>query len=257
MDDERVKVIYKEKKQPVKTVVIVFLILIIFELSFYIGYTKYTEIMKNKENSEVKEEREELYYSEVTTLLDRIDDYNHILSKNYPINNYEKLDNQQKIKFGIYLLTKHENINNYYKTSDIDDILSNYFTKDFNVVYENILCNLKDGDSYILNNGTYTIDTNHEHGQEKMNIKTFYVDSNKLDNVYKITVNILYNNYCVDTCAKEDKYYDSWNDAKERNNEVLTSLNEYEDNKDDIKKTTFTFEKENDNYLLKYIKVES
>ena len=127
----------------------------------------------------------------------------------------------------------------------------------FNVIYESITCNLKDGDLYVLNNGTYTIDTNHEHGQEKMNIKTFYVDSNKLDNVYKITVNILYNNYCVDTCAKEDKYYDSWNDAKERSNEVLTSLNEYEDNKDDIKKTTFTFEKENDNYLLKNIKVES
>lgn len=257
MEEEKIKVIYKEKKQPGKTFAIVVLIIAVLGLMSYIEYTKYDEIMKNKDKNETKEEREELYYSEVNDLLEKIDDYNEVLSMNYPITDYKKLDNQQKLKFGIYLLTKYENTKNYYKTQDIDEILHNYFTKDFNVIYESITCNLKDGDLYVLNNGTYTIDTNHEHGQEKMNIKTFYVDSNKLDNVYKITVNILYNNYCVDTCAKEDKYYDSWNDAKERSNEVLTSLNEYEDNKDDIKKTTFTFEKENDNYLLKNIKVES
>ena len=195
MEEEKIKVIYKEKKHPGKTFTIVILIILVLGLMSYIGYTKYDEIMKSKDKSETKEEREELYYSEVNDLLEKIDDYNEVLSMNYPITDYKKLDNQQKLKFGIYLLTKYENTKNYYKTQDIDEILHNYFTKDFNVIYESITCNLKDGDLYALNNGTYTIDTNHEHGQEKINIKTFYVDSNKLDNVYKITVNILYNNY--------------------------------------------------------------
>ena len=257
MEEEKVKVIYKEKKHPEKTFTIVILIIIVLGLMSYIGYTKYDEIMKSKDKSETKEEREELYYSEVNELLEKIDDYNEVLSMNYPITDYKKLDNQQKLRFGIYLLTKYENTKNYYKTQDIDEILHNYFTKDFNAIYESITCTLKDGDLYVLNNGTYTIDQNHEHGLENMDIKTIYVDSNKLDNIYKITVNILYSNYCVDTCAKENKYYDSWTDAKERNNEVLTSLNEYEENKDDIKKTTFTFEKEDDNYLLKNVKVSN
>ena len=104
MEDEKVKVVYREKKHPGMTATIIILIFMVIGLAAYIGYTKYDEIMKSKDKNDTKEEREELYYSEVNELLEKIDDYNEILSMSYPITDYKKLDNQQKLKFGIYLL---------------------------------------------------------------------------------------------------------------------------------------------------------
>ena len=60
MEEEKIKVIYKEKKQPGKTFAIVVLIIVVLGLMSYIGYTKYDEIMKNKDKNETKEEREEV-----------------------------------------------------------------------------------------------------------------------------------------------------------------------------------------------------
>lgn len=254
MEEKEVKVIYKKKNSTGKTITIIILVLIVLGLLSYIGYTRYQEIMLEKEE-EKTEEREELYYSEVENLLSQIEDYNEVLSKNYPITDYKELDNQEKLKFGIYLLTKYENTKNYYKTADMKQILKNYFTEDFTVVYESITCDQKDGVLYNLDNGTYTMDNSHEHGVESMRINTYYVDSNKLDNIYKVTVNILYSNYCTGTCPDTSEYYETWNDAKQGQNKVLDSIKEYSEKKESLKKTTFTFEKENDSYLLKNVKI--
>ena len=83
MEEEKVKVIYKEKKHPEKTFTIVILIIIVLGLMSYIGYTKYDEIMKSKDKSETKEEREELYYSEVNELLE-----NKLLKENQTNTNH-------------------------------------------------------------------------------------------------------------------------------------------------------------------------
>lgn len=254
MKEENVKIIYKNKKTPGKTVTIIFLIILVFVLVSYIGYTKYQEFIMEEEREVEYIIEEELTYREVMELLEKIEDYNQNFSKYYPISNFSKIDNQEKLNFGIYMLTKYENTHNYYKVEDMKNIYKENFSGNMKVVYENIDCKNKDGVLYLLNNGTYTLDNAHEHGVEKMDIDTFYVESSKLDDVYQITVHILYSNYCADTCSNDKSCYSSYQDAVSSTNRVLNSKSEYDDYKNNLKKTTFTFIKKYDSYLLKSVK---
>lgn len=254
MEEEKVKIIYKNKKTPGKTVTIVFLVLMVLVLSSYIVYTKYQEVMMEEEEKEEEKIEEELTYSEVMDLLSKIEDYNQNFSKYYPISDFSKLDNQEKLNYGIYMLTKYENTHNYYKVEDMKNVYKENFSGNMKVLYEDINCRNKDGILYSLNNGTYTVDNTHEHGTESMDIDTFYVESSKLDDIYQITVHILYSNYCTDTCPDTKSCYSSYQDAVSATNKVLDSKNEYSDYKNNLKKTTFTFVKKYDSYLLKNVK---
>jgi len=109
--EEKAKIVYK--KSTGKTVVIVILILLLLVALSYIGYTKYQELLNKTEPIEDKK-REELYYSEVEDIMNQIDMYNYIFKGTYPIENINDIDNQLKLRFGIYALKETENINNYY-----------------------------------------------------------------------------------------------------------------------------------------------
>lgn len=254
MEEEKVKIVYQKKKTPGKTVTIVFLTILVLVLISYIGYTKYQEITKEEEVKEEETTEEELTYSEVMDLLSKIEDYNQNFSKYYPISDFSKLDNQEKLNFGIYMLTKYENTHNYYKVEDMKTVYKENFSDNIKVLYEDISCRNRDGALYSLSNGTYTLDNTHEHEMESIDIDTFYVESSKLDDVYQITVHILYSNYCVGTCPKTAECYSTYQDAVSSTNKVLDSKAEYSDYKNNLKKTTFTFAKKYDSYLLKSVK---
>lgn len=254
MGEEKVKIVYKKKKSTGKTVAIVLLVMMVIGLSSYIGYTKYQEFIMEEEKTVDEEVEEELTYSEVMELLDKIEDYNQNFSKSYPISNVSKLDNQDKLNFGIYMLTKYENTHNYYKVADMKNIYKENFADSMKVLYEDIHCPSNDGVLYALNNGTYILDNTHEHGKESMDIDTFYVESSKLEDTYQITVHILYSNYCMGTCPNTPECYSSYQDAVSSTNKALDSINEYSDFKNNLKTTTFTFQKKYDTYLLKSVK---
>lgn len=259
MDNEKenIKVVYKTKKSTGKTVTIVFLVFFCLGLISYIGYTEYMEILNSKDNKE-EEVNEELYYSEVEELLNKIDDYNHSFSKEYPINDFAKIDNQEKLNYGIYMLTKHENTKNYYKVDDMKDIFTSNFSNNLKVIYEDIDCFAGDGVLYKLNSGTYTLKSeDHGHGGgPSETIDTYYKDGNKVDNIYKIDVNILYSNYCSDVCGESSGYYETYDDAMNKTNPVLDNIEDLEEEQNHLKTTTFTFIKKNSNYLLKSVKVK-
>lgn len=254
MEEEKVKIVYKNKKTPGKTVAIVFLTIMVLLLASYIGYTKYQEITMEEEKEVENIVEEELTYSEVMDLLSKIEDYNENFSKYYPISDFRKLDNQEKLNFGIYMLTKYENTHNYYKIEDMKTVYKENFSDNLKVLYEDISCRNKDGVLYSLSNGTYTLDNTHEHGTESIDIDTFYVESSKLDDIYQITVHILYSNYCTGICPNTTACYSTYQDAVSSTNKVLDSKKEYSDYKNTLKKTTFTFVKKYDSYLLKSVK---
>lgn len=253
MEEEKVKIVYKKKKSPGKTVTIVFLTIMVLLLTSYIGYIKYQELINEEEKEEEQKEEEELTYSEVMELLEKIQDYNQNFSKSYPISDFRSLNNQDKLNYGIYMLTKYENTHNYYKVEDMKTIYKENFSDNLKVLYEDISCKNKDGTLYSLSNGTYLFDNTHEHGIEKIDIDTFYVDSSKLNDIYQITVHILYSNYCVGTCPTTKECYSTYQDAVSSMNKVLDSKAEYLDYKNNLKKTTFTFIKKYDTYLLKSV----
>lgn len=255
MEGNNEKIIYKTKNKTATTVLIILLFIIIIILFIYIFFSK---SKKEEIVEEIEEEIVEISYSEVNYLLERINYYNDSFSKYYPISVFSKIDNQDKLKFGINILTEEENTNNYYKTRDLENVFNKYFIPEFKVIYEDINCDVDNLVLYNLENNTYTLTNNHEHGKNNnISIKTYYNSSTKLDNIYKVNVNILYSSYCnSDSCANDNNYYARYKDSVNGERVVTDNLEEYEKIKDNLPITTFTFIKENENYLLKSVKVK-
>lgn len=254
MEVNNEKIIYKTKTTG-KTILIIFLFIIVVALLSYIYFSK-----ENKEETiiEDKEDIVELSYSEVNYLLKRINYYNDSFSKYYPINDFSKIDNQDKLKFGINVLTEEENTKNYYKTKDLENVFDEYFISDFKIIYEDIKCDVDNLTLYNLENNTYTLTNNHEHGKNNnISMKTYYHSSTKLDNIYKLNVNILYGSYCSsDSCTNNSNYYARYKDSVNEERVITNDLENYEEIKDELPITTFTFIKEDENYLLKSVKVK-
>lgn len=253
---EEKQVIYKIKKSPGKTVAIIILSLLLVISISYILYNEYIKLISSNEESKVTV-REEMYYSEVSDILEQIDLYNEVFKSAYPINNVNDLDNQLKLKFGVYALKKTENINNYYKIEDMKEIYKNYFIDSFKVIYENIECPNKDKDLYELNSDTKTfIEVDgHEHGIASMDTDTYFVSGKISGNKYIIDTNILYSNYCNGTCNPEGGYYMSYDDAVKGNDPVTYKRSEYIEISDELPVTTFTFIKYKSHYKLESVKI--
>lgn len=258
--EEKTNVIYKVKKSTGKTVTIVILLLLLLTALSYIGYTEYQKLLK-EDNTLVDENetRNELYYSEVEKIMNQIDMYNNIFKGKYPIDNVNDIDNQLKLQFGIYALQETENIHNYYKIEDIKEMYKNFFVDGFNAVYEDIECPAKDNPLYELNSEKkiYTEVTDHAHGSTTLDIDTYYVKGSIDENVYTIDTNVIFSNYCSDTCNPNGGYYKSYNDVVNGTNPVFYKRSDYKDEKDDLPITTYTFIKEKSNYKLESIKVSN
>lgn len=256
--DEKPKVIYKIRKSTGKTVAIVILILLLLASLGFIGYLEYEDIYLDKDKDE-KVSRNEMYYSEVEQMMNQIDIYNHIFKGQYPISDFNKVDNQLKLQFGVYSLKETENIKNYYKIDDMKDMYNTYFVSGFKAIYEDIECPSKDGVLYNLNNDTktYIIDDSHGHGASSMDVNTYYSSSQIEDNKYIINTHILYSNYCTDTCNPNGGYYSSYDDCVEGKNPVTYQEAEYKDIEGDLPTTTHTFIKDKNNFRLESVKIDN
>lgn len=240
-----------------KSVAIFILVVLLLSALTYIGYNEYTKILSNKK-VEKKVVRKDMYYKEVDEILKQIDMYNYIFSEEYPINDVNQLDNQLKLRFGVYALNSNENIDNYYSEDDLDDIYKNYFSDGFKVIYEDIKCPSKDGVLYTLNNDTktYVKEEKHEHGTSSIDIDTYYVSDTIKGNQYIIDTNILYSNYCNEVCSPDNSgYYTSYSDAVKGGEPVIYKRNEYNDIKENLPITTFTFIKNKSHYKLKSVQI--
>lgn len=255
--EEKSKIIYKTKKSTGKTITIVFLIILLFLSLGYIGYSEYIKY-QNKTKKVKKEVREEMYYSEVNTMLSQIELYNEVLKSEYPISNLNNIDNQLKLQFGILALKKNENISNYYKIEDIKEIYHNYFKQGFKAIYEDIDCPYQDDILYKLNNETYTFVDHHAHGSTSIDIDTYFV-SGKIDgNKYILNTHILYSNYCNDTCSPEQSsYYSSYQDCVEEKAPIMDTRSQYNKIKEELPVTTFTFIKDKNLFRLESISLKS
>lgn len=252
--EERVKVVYKEKKSTGKTISIVILIILLLCSLSYIGYNEYQKLIADNEKEKVVEERQ-LYYSEVETIMSQIELYNYIFKEAYPIEDINSIDNQLKLKFGIYALKEVENINNYYKIEDMEEIYNDYFVDGFNAIYEDINCDAKDDVLYELNDQTktYTEKSGHEHDNPTVDIDTYFVKGEIDNNEYIIDTHILYSNYCNGTCNPMGGYYKSYNDVVKGTNPVTYRRSEYKNIKDTLPTTVYTFVKEKNRFKLKNI----
>lgn len=255
--EEKPKIVYKTKKSTGKTVTIVILVLLLLTAVSYIGYIKYQDMLDKKTPIE-EDEREELYYSEVEDIMNQIDMYNYIFKGTYPIEDINDIDNQLKLKFGIYALKETENINNYYKIEDIKEVYKNFFADGFSAVYENIECPAKDDDLYELdtNSKTYTEKGEHSHSVMTLDMDTYFVKGKIEDDKYIIDTNIVYSNYCNDTCNPEGGYYKSYKDVTNGTNPVYYKRSDYKDSKDEFPITTYTFIKSKGRYKLESIRVK-
>lgn len=242
-----------------KTVAIVILVILLLCSIAYIGYNELIKIKNDNKKEEKEVVRKDMYYSEVSDLLDQIDMYNQVFKNQYPIKDINEIDNQYKLQFGIYALQQKSSVDNYYTEDDMDDVFKNYFVKNFNVIYENVRCPSDDGDLYILDNNTkkYTIDENHVHSLPTMDIKTYYVSSKIAGNEYVIDTNILYGNYCNGTCQYSIDLYKSYDDAVngDFNKAVTTTRRDYKEIADTLPITRFTFIKDKSHYKLKSVEV--
>lgn len=252
---DKVKVIYKKKKSTGKTITIIILLLL---LVCSISYIVYNEYRKEKEPVEEKEEKE-LSYKEVQNMLNQIEVYNNLIAEAYPIKDINKLDNQLKLNFGIWALIQDENITNYYSIEDIKEMYNNYFKEGFSAIYEDIKCKSDGEVLYELNSNTktYTVNSEHVHGSTSITIDTFLVSAKQDGNKYKINTNILYSNYCNETCDIDNRLYDSFQKAVEKkDNQVAFLRKEYKEIKDTLPITVFTFEKVKNNYKLESIEIK-
>lgn len=254
--EEKPQVIYKVRKSTGKTVAIIILILLLLASLSYIGIIKYKELSKKNENDE-KEMREEMYYSEVENILKQIDMYNQVFKSSYPIQDVNKIDNQLKLQFGILALTKTENIKNYYKIEDIKEMYHHYFVPGFEAIYENIACSAKDDDLYELNHETktYSLAGVHNHGVSSMDTDTYFISGEIKKNQYIINTHILYSNYCSEACNPDGGYYKNYDDCIKGNDPVMYKKSHYDDIKEELPITTFTFVKDKSYYRLKNVSI--
>ena len=247
------KVVYI-RKSPGKTAAIVILLLLLFCAISYIGYTEYQKLLDSKKIT-VKKERTELYYSEVQSLLSRIDLYNNVLASTYPIKDINKIDNQLKLKFAVKTLKEEENVNNYYNIDDIKQVYSDYFKNGFSAIYEDI----KNSDTgeilYKLDNNTKTYTLNGDNGIiNSVNVDTFYVSGKIDEKKYVIKTNLLYSNICLDTCPTG--YFDSYEACLNGDKPIANKKSEYQDIKQELPVVTYTFSKVGTNYKLESVDID-
>ncbi len=250
----------EEKKDNKKSLAIIFLSILVIALASYIVIDK-TNIFKEKETEKEKEpviETKKISESEADYLSKNIEEiYNYFL-KDFPIENTNKLNNQELIR----LAWQHrEDKTSYELTQDeVDKFIKKYFGNNVTVNHEDLLCEIDNKPLYKYSRTTkkYTANFNeHGHGGPGAisNNKVLYIDGKAKGNIYTVNTKVFVGNYCGDTCGPNNAYYESYNDSYNHNNPVVGDFNSEEDiqltneimnkNKDKVRTTTYTFEKQN------------
>ena len=266
MEDKELLVNENQKKKSRKGLIIfiILLILIILGLVGYICYDKFfTKELEVKEEKE-KKTSNELSSSEIDEINEMVQELSNSFAKYYPIKKMDEINNQDLLLFALQKIGFVEEI----KKSEIEEVIKKYFG-DVKIKHEDIDCPTEhDEKLYLYEDGKYI--PNPEHGGHggggNAYAAPFYVSSAKEGDVVNVNYKILYSNMCGDTCIL-NAYYRTYEDSKNSENPVL----EGDDSSDDpgvnlteklyksvevkIPVTTFTFEKTDDGYTLKSVKI--
>lgn len=248
----------EQKKRRGKTITIVMLIFLLLISIAYITYDHYMDLSKREKKIETKK-KTKLYYDEVQEMMRQIEMYNQVFQDVSQINDIKNLDNQLKLKFGIYALQEVENIHNYYQVEDIKEMYHRYFINGFDAIYEDIDCPVKDKALYQYHSDTktFTEESGHDHGKATVDINTYLVNGEIKDGKYIITTHILYSNYCNEMCNPDEGYYQSYSDIQKGINKVMSKQGEYKDHKDELPYTIYIFNYEKGKYKLEKIKMSN
>lgn len=251
----------EEKKENKSLIAIMFLSALVIVLSGYIIIDK-TNIFKEKEIK--KEEKEPVVETKKISESDRefltknIEEIYNSLIKDFPIENTNKIENQKLL----YLAwqNREDKASMEFTQDEVDSFIKKYFGNNVIIDHEDLLCEIDNKPLYKYSRTTkkYTANFNeHGHGGPGAlsNNKVLYVDGTVKDNIYTVNTKVFIGNYCGDTCGPNNAYYGSYEDSYNHKNPVVGDFNSNEDiilneetmknNKDKIKTTTYTFEKQN------------
>lgn len=265
----------KNKKTKSRGLIILCIILTILLIGS-IGYIVYDKLVldnkisdnkKDKPKAEDKEDvKRSLTDSEQSTLLEQVKVYNASFSDSYPITNIKDLSNQSKLYFAFSNL-KLNSLSNFME-SDLEKVINKYFGLASEIVYEDIICPIDNKVFFKYDSARrdYSFINDHGHGGSGTYITTnYYVDGNVInEKEIIIDVNIIYSDYCSDTCGPTTGYYKNVNDALNSTNSLFSPTSDeytftnsdYQKIKDKLDITRFTFIKDKDgNYGLKSVTI--
>lgn len=262
------------KSKPKKGLIVI-IILLSLALVGSGGYIIYDKVIKKepaqKEEQKTPQKQEEdkitnLTEVEKTLLLDQASDYTKTFATSYPITDSTNLDNQTVLRFA---LMKTNMYGKEIMESDIEKVLEKYFGKTHSFKHEDIQCFQADGPLYTYDSATrkYTYQDIHGHGGDgAFRFTNYHLGGTVInEKIYKLKVNIIYEDYCSDICGPTQGYYKSPNKNNNRTDYLLgpyedsheLTNQEYESIKEKLDITTFTFIKdENNNYGLKSVTLE-
>ena len=264
----------KKKKNKGFIIVIVILTILVIALGSYIIYDK---VISNKtdtteenlnNNDEDENKLENITEDDIKNFSNQIDDYNTYLTDYYPINDINNLNSDIILEFASKMVEKKD-YNTSFTKKEMDNIINKYFGSDYSYTLKDINCFLGDGILYKYDTATetYNFYGEHPHGGEGFyRSKYYFLDGtyDKETNEYIINTKVLYASYAGDTYGPIDYYFSNGSDAKNNENSIYTvdekdSENDtynqaYNEIKDKLPITTYTFVKDNnDNYALKSV----
>lgn len=261
---------------------IVVLSLLLIGNVFYIAYDKFylgrqekkqREVVSKKDTTLQKKAKEEqvirpLSLAEEKLLLSQIEYYNMYLSTSYPIDDIKQLENEKKLLFA-YAMLKDRHGQKEFMQGELKKQIDAYFGRDSQIVYEDILCDHKDGVLYRYNEATKVFQAEGVHGHEGMEAyasTSFFVSGTVLnEEEYEVVVQIIYHRYCGGTCGPLLTYYKNAEDARNGKDPIITreeekelTENDYLKVKEKLDKIVFKFQKDRSgNYGLVSVKKDT
>ncbi len=260
------------KKVKIQTIVIIILVIALLGTSSYIIYDnvlredkkEVKEVKKEKDEKEEKEiKTEEISTSEEEILKEQIMDYTRYLADTYPTK-VEEMDNQKVLYFALMKLNK---TGEDFMESELEKVLEQFFGTNHPFVHEDIICTIDNEPLYRYDSAKrqYFFQDIHAHGGSGVFMPNIYeIQGEKVDNKYTVKAKILYNDYCGEICSPKMNYYKSVEDSLTGENPVFGPYDmeyeiteeEYNQVKDQIPTTIFTFIKdENNNYGLESVTI--
>ena len=257
----------KKKSHKGLIIFIILLILIILGLVGYICYDKFfTKEPEVKEEKKEEKTTSELSFSEIAEVSELVQELSNNFGEYYPIKNVDEIDNEDLLSFALFKIGFKEEI----KKSEVEDVIKKYFGN-VNLKHEDIECAMEHENNkelYFYKDDKYVQNEKHggHGGSGGISAASFYVSGEVDKNIVTANYKILYSNFCGDTCML-NKYYRTYNDSLNDKNPVLegddssddpgVNLTEslYKSVEEKVPVTTFTFEKTDDGYILKSVKI--
>lgn len=248
-----------------KTVTIVILIILLLGAGAYIYYDDVYKVnqeakkIAQEEKNGKKDDSRQMYVSELGDINKTINDY-FFFAEQFALGDVKNYSNQSLLLFAV---SKIDNPTAGFDKDDVNTVIKNYFGNNVTVNQENIMCTIDQTILYNYDSGTskYTYNESHPgHGGTGYYQGDIHVVGGSYKNKkYTLTTRILYGNYCGETCQGITAYYKSASDAKDGKNPLInleTNSNKtFNDIEDFVPITTYVFNKEDSNYVLKSISV--